>query len=256
MIFDTHSHYDDGRFDEDRDELIASFPENGIGAVCNVCSDLPSLESVKDLVEKYDFFYGAVGIHPSDCGDLTQDDLDRILLLTQMERIVAVGEIGLDYYWDTPSRSIQKEWFSKQLTMAVERHIPVVIHSRQAPEDTYDIMKACRAGDAGGVVHCYSYDRAWAEKFLDMGFYLGIGGVVTFKNSPALRETVEYMPAERIVVETDCPYLAPEPYRGKRNSSLYLKYVISKIAQLKGLSNTEVEDITWENACRLYRIWE
>ncbi len=256
MIFDTHAHYDDDRFNEDRDELIASFPENGIGAVCNVSSDIESVRATVSLVEKHDFFYGAVGIHPSDCGELTEELLGSVMEFTSMDRIVAVGEIGLDYYWDTPDRSIQKKWFSRQLDLAAGRDLPVIIHSRDAAADTYDMMCSCGARDIGGVVHCYAYDKDWVRKFLDLGFFIGIGGRVTFKNASDLREVAEFVPLDRIVLETDCPYLAPDPFRGKRNSSLYLKYVVSKLAEIRGISEEEVESATWENAKRLYKLFD
>ena len=167
---------------------------------------------------------------------------------------MAVGEIGLDYYWDEPERDIQKHWFVRQLDLAREVGLPVVIHSRDAAKDTLDIMKEQKAGDMGGVIHCFSYGVELAREYLNMGFYLGIGGVVTFKNAKKLKEVVEYMPMERMVLETDCPYLAPEPFRGKRNSSLYLPYVVKAVSEIKGISQEEVMAKTCDNARKMYRI--
>lgn len=253
-IFDTHAHYDDEAFDTDRDELLNSLPANGIARVVNVGSSLASCRHTIELTERYDFVYGAIGVHPSETGELSREDLEWLRRACQSKKCVAVGEIGLDYYWDEPEREIQKLWFSEQLDLAREQKLPVIIHSRDAAKDTADIMTAKRAGEIGGVIHCYSYTKETAKTFLDMGFYFGIGGVLTFKNARKLKEAAEYIPMDRIVLETDCPYLAPEPNRGKRNSSLNLPYVAAALAQLKGISEEEVRAAAWENACRLYRL--
>ena len=254
MIFDTHAHYDDARYDEDRDELLSSLKNGGVGALCNVSSDVESLDSSVALAEKYDFIYAAVGIHPSDCAEMDDTVIRRITDLAAGKKVVAIGEIGLDYYWPEPDHDIQKKWFESQLNLARELKMPVIIHSREAAEDTYDMMKALNAGDIGGVVHCFSYDVSYAKKYLDMGFFIGIGGVVTFKNAAALKEVAGYVPLSSIVLETDCPYLAPVPHRGERNSSLYLSHVADEIAGIKNISRSEVEEATWENAHKLYGI--
>ncbi len=254
MIFDTHAHYDDARYDEDRDELLSSLKNGGVGALCNVSSDVESLDSSVALAEKYDFIYAAVGIHPSDCAEMDDTVIRRITDLAAGKKVVAIGEIGLDYYWPEPDHDIQKKWFERQLNLARELKMPVIIHSREAAEDTYDMMKALNAGDIGGVVHCFSYDVSYAKKYLDMGFFIGIGGVVTFKNAAALKEVAGYVPLSSIVLETDCPYLAPVPHRGERNSSLYLSHVADEIAGIKNISRSEVEEATWENAHKLYGI--
>lgn len=253
-IFDTHAHYDDEAFDEDREELLAQLPQQGIAKVVNIGASLDSCKRTIELMERYDYIYGAIGVHPSDTAELTEENFAWLKEQCQLEKCLAVGEIGLDYYWDEPDREIQKKWFIRQLQMARELQLPVVIHSREAAKDTIDIMKEQKAEEIGGVVHCYSYTKETARTFLDMGFYFGIGGVVTFKNAKKLKEAVEYIPMDRIVIETDCPYLAPDPNRGKRNSSLNLPYVIKEIAALKGLTEEQVKEITWENAHRLYRI--
>ncbi len=253
MIFETHAHYNDEAFEEDLEQIFEKFPEQRIGRVVNIASDLESIEECLELTQKYPFMYCALGIHPSDSAPLTDEILAQISEKLKKPRVVAVGEIGLDYYWDTPDRSIQRHWFEQQLEMAREADLPVVIHSREAAQDTMDIMKAHRAQEIGGVVHCYSYSLELAREYVKMGFFIGIGGVVTFKNARKLKEVAAGIPIENIVLETDCPYLAPVPYRGKRNSSLYLPYVAEAIAQLKGMDTEEVIARTWENAERLYR---
>lgn len=254
MIFETHAHYNDESFEKDREEIFAQFPRAGIGRVVNIASDLESIDQCLDLAHRYPFMYCALGIHPSDSGPLTDGVLDGIRAKLADPRVVAVGEIGLDYYWDTPDRDIQKHWFEAQLAMAKEASLPVVIHSREAAQETMQLMKAHRIQEEGGVVHCYSYSLELAREFVKMGFFIGIGGVVTFKNSKKLKEVAAGIPIENIVLETDCPYLAPVPFRGKRNSSLYLPYVAEAIANLKGMEPEEVIEITEKNAERLYRL--
>ena len=252
MIIDTHAHYDDKAFDEDRTELLQSMQGVGIGRIVNIGSSLGACKRTIQLMEQYDFVYGALGIHPTDSGELTESDIDWIQENCALEKCVAVGEIGLDYYWDEPDRAIQKNWFVRQLALAREVKLPVVIHSRDAAQDTVDIMKAENARDLGGVVHCYSYSRELAKTFLDMGFYFGIGGVVTFNNGRKLKEVVEYLPMDRMVLETDSPYLAPVPFRGKRNDSRKLTHVVEQIAQIKNLTPEEVIQTTTQNAYNLY----
>ena len=254
MIFDTHAHYDDEQFDPDRDELLLSLKDAGIGRIINVMSDMDSLESTRDLTERYPFVYGAAGIHPSDIRELTMEDMERVRQFCRHEKCVAVGEIGLDYYWDKDNPEQQRFWFEFQADMAREEKLPVIVHSRDAAEDTVSIAKEAGLADTGGVMHCFSYSKEIAKALLDMGLYLGIGGVITFKNARKLAETVEYSPLDRLLLETDCPYLAPEPYRGKRNSSLYLPFVADRIAEIKGITSEEVIRITRENAMRLFGI--
>lgn len=253
-IFDTHAHYDDEAFDKDREELLAVLPGQGINKVVNVGASLSSCKRTIELMERYDYIYGAVGVHPNETEELNEESFAWLRQQCIHKKCVAVGEIGLDYYWKEPSAKVQKKWFVRQLDLARELELPVIIHSREAAKDTADIMTQQKAGEIGGVIHCYSYTREMAKIFLDMGFYIGIGGVITFKNSKKLREVVEYIPLDCIVLETDCPYLAPEPNRGKRNSSLNLPYVVDAVAQIKGISADEVKCITWENAHRLYRL--
>lgn len=254
MIFDTHAHYDDDAFDEDREELLGSMQANGVGKIVNIGASLNSCKQTIELMQKYDFVYGAIGVHPNEVEELSEESFAQLKEWCKSEKCVAVGEIGLDYYYDEPTPEIQKKWFIRQLNLAREISKPVVIHSRDAAKDTIDIMKEQHAEEIGGVVHCFSYTKETAKIMLDMGFYIGIGGVLTFKNGVKLKEAADFIPMDRIVLETDCPYLAPVPFRGKRNSSLYLPYVVSVLAEIKGISEEEVRRITWENAHRMYRI--
>lgn len=254
MIFDTHAHYDDSDFDIDREELLGQMKAAGISHIVNIGASLESTKRTLELAKQYDFIYAAVGVHPSDTDQLNDESFEWLRKQCDQPKVVAVGEIGLDYYWDEPDRGIQKEWFARQIALAREVKLPIVVHSREAAQDTIDIMKSEKACEVGGIVHCFSYTKETARIFLDMDFSFGIGGVVTFKNAKKLKEAVEYIPMEKIVIETDCPYLSPEPNRGKRNSSLNLPYVIKAIAELKNLSEEEVMKITYENAKKIYRI--
>lgn len=253
-IFDTHAHYDDEAFDEDRETLLAELPKAGVARVVNVGSSLAACRRTLALMERYDYIYGAIGVHPSDSAELDETQFAWLKEACTHEKCVAVGEIGLDYYWDEPDRETQKKWFVQQLELARALHKPVVIHSREAAKDTIDLMQAAKAEEIGGVIHCYSYTKETAKIFLDMGFYFGIGGVLTFKNAKKLKEAVAYIPMEKIVLETDCPYLAPVPFRGKRNCSLYIPHVIDELAQIKGISPEDVRKQAWTNAHNLYRI--
>lgn len=256
MIFDTHAHYDDEAFDEDREELLPGLPAGGIGRVVNIGSTVASCGKCLELAEKYEHVYAAVGVHPSETSELSEETFEKVGQQCLHPKCVAVGEIGLDYYWPEPGADLQKNWFERQLELAREVKKPVVIHSREACRDTLEILRACRAEEIGGVIHCYSYSREAAREFLNLGFFFGIGGVLTFQNARKLQEAVEYLPLDRIVLETDAPYLAPVPHRGKRNSSLNLPYVAAQLAKIKGISREEAVRSTWQNACRLYRMQE
>ena len=254
MIFDTHAHYDDDRFAPDRGELLSGMNENGIGRIINVGASFEGCKNSLALAQEHDFIYAALGVHPSDIADLTEESCEWIRQHLSDPKVVAVGEIGLDYYWDKEPevQARQREWFRYQLQLAKESALPVSIHSREAAADTMEIMKEAAADGIPGVIHCYSYSKEQALEYVDMGYYIGVGGVVTFKNARKLKETVEAIPLERILLETDCPYMAPEPNRGKRNSSLYLTYVADAIAGLKGVTPEEVKTVTYENALRLF----
>jgi len=257
MIFDTHAHYDDEAFDEDREQLLASFKENGIDAVTNVAASLSSCKTTLELARNHDFMYAALGVHPSESAELSDEglkDIETWCTERQDGKVRAIGEIGLDYYWEEPDHETQKKWFHRQLNLARELKLPVIIHSRDAAKDTLDIMKEEHSEEIGGVIHCFSYGKEMAAEYLKMGFYLGVGGVLTFKNAKKLLEVAEMAPLNRLVLETDCPYLAPVPNRGKRNSSLNLPYVAEKLAEIEKCTPEEIVRATEENARKLYRL--
>lgn len=255
MIIDTHAHYDSDSFAEDREDILASMEANGVGLIVNSCASVDGLQDTIALMETYDFMYGAIGVHPDDADKMTAETLEEVRRLSHHKKAVAIGEIGLDYYWhkEKENHMIQQEMFRAQMDIARERKLPFVVHSREAAEDTLNIVKEYMDGGMyGGIIHCFSYGKEIAREYLNRGLCLGIGGVVTFKNGKKLKEVVEYAPLEQIVLETDCPYLAPEPYRGKRNSSIYLSNVAAAIAEIKGLTAEEVIEQTEKNARRIF----
>lgn len=254
MIFESHAHYDDKRFDADRHELLAQLPETGIQYILNVAADMPSAHTTVALANQYDYIYGAVGVHPHDVKDMKEEDLDVLEELTNNNKIVAVGEIGLDYYYDFSPKEDQRVWFRKQIELAKKLNLPVIIHSRDAAKDTFDIISETDAKKVGGVIHCYSGSLEMAREYVKMGFYIGIGGVVTFKNAAKLKELVEQISIDQLLIETDSPYLAPVPNRGKRNDSRNLKYIAEEIGKIKGLTALEVIQCTNVNACKLFGI--
>lgn len=254
MIFETHAHYDDEQFDFDREELLLSMKEHGIDKIINIGCNKKTCEATLALMESYDFIYGAFGVHPSDISELDEHFFEWIKKQLENPKAVAVGEIGLDYYWDKEEevQNTQRNWFKRQLRLAKEMQLPVVIHSREAAADTLEIMKEEHTKESRGVIHCFSYSKEIAAEYAKLGYYIGIGGVSTFKNAKKLKEVIKEIPIEKILLETDCPYMAPEPYRGKRNSSLYLPYVVEQIANLKGIATEEIEEITYQNATQLF----
>ena len=254
LIFDTHAHYDDEAFDEDREELLNSLRAQGVGMVVNVGASIASTKTTLKLMNQYPFIYGALGVHPSDTAELTEGDMEWLKEQFHNPKAVAVGEIGLDYYWDEPEKEIQQKWFERQLQLAKEVKKPVSIHSSEAANATLSIIKNAHAEEIGGVIHCFSYGKEMAREFLNLDFYFGIGGVLTFNNGKKLKEAAAYIPMDKILLETDCPYLAPVPYRGKRNNSTYLTYVVQELARIKGLSDEDVIRITRENGRRLFGV--
>lgn len=254
MIFETHAHYDDDKFNEDRETLLLSLPEEGVGVVINSGASVESTRDTIRLAQEYAHVYAAVGVHPSEISELDETFIDWMREQAAWEKTVAIGEIGLDYYWDKEPevQERQRYWFGRQIELAREIGLPIIVHSRDAAADTMQVMKEHHAEEIPGVIHCFSYSKEMALEFIKMGYYIGVGGVVTFKNAKKLIETVEAIPLEKILLETDCPYMAPEPYRGKRNNSLYLTYVRDKIAEIKGISPEEVERVTEENARKLF----
>lgn len=254
MIFDTHSHYDDEAFDEDREDLLSALKNKGVERLVSVGADIATSKAALELAKTHDFIYAALGVHPSETEKLTEADMEWIYENCGHEKVVAIGEFGLDYHWQEPEPEVQKKWFLRQIELAKEVKLPIIIHSRDAAAETMKILKETKAYECGGVIHCFSYSPEQAKEYAEMGFYIGIGGVVTFKNAKKCKRTVEELPIERIVLETDCPYMAPEPHRGRRNDSSLLIHVAEKIAELKQMATEEVIRITTENAEKLYRL--
>ena len=250
MYFESHAHYDDERFDDDRDELLASFPAEGIETVVNSSSDIASSRASIALAEKYPFFYASVGVHPHEVSKMREEDIDTLRELSKHPKVVAIGEIGLDFYYDLSPRDDQRYWFKRQLALAEELDMPVIIHSRDASQECFDIISASNVRK--GVIHCYSGSAPMAQDYADMGFYIGIGGSLTYKNNKKTVEVVEKLPLEKILIETDSPYLAPVPYRGRRNDSRLLKYVVEKISEIKNVPEIDICNITKNNAIELF----
>ena len=223
------------------------FLSSGICCITDVGASVKSSKSAVALSKKWPQIYAAVGVHPDSTADMTEEDIETLRSLAQEKKVVAIGEIGLDYYWDNSPREVQKKWFERQLALAREVDLPVIIHSREAAKDTMDIMReAAKAGNTG-VIHCYSYAAPMAKEYISMGFFIGIGGVLTFKNARVIKEVASEIPLSSIVLETDSPYLAPVPYRGKRNNSMYLKEVVKQLAQIKQVSE---DNCYYDNACK------
>lgn len=271
LIFDTHVHYDDDAFTQDREEILSGLSEHGVGNVVDVCASFEGIPKVLDLVSQYDFMYAAVGVHPTEVYDLNDTDIKAVQMFAErgvgiiektilaergcdpaQSKVVAIGEIGLDYHYPDTDKEKQKKWFSLQIRLAQLLKLPIVVHSRDAAADTLDLIREENAAETGLVMHCFSYEPEMAKIYTDMGVYLGIGGVVTFKNARKLKEVAAQMPMEQMLLETDCPYLAPEPFRGRRNDSALIRYVAEAIAALRGMSTEDVIRITAENARRFY----
>lgn len=260
MIFESHAHYDDRQFDVDRETLLENLPFQNVGVIVNVGSDVRSSKESITLAHQYDYIYAAIGVHPDEVDTMKEADMEELSHMAKEDKVVAIGEIGLDYFRKEGNayKSVQKEWFCRQLDLAKEIEKPVIIHSRDAAEDTIQILRDFRKENPQienpGVIHCYSYSPELAKEYVAMGFYIGIGGVVTFKNAKKLVETVAQIPLERILVETDSPYLCPEPNRGKRNDSSQIRYVMDRIADIRGIAPEEVEKQTEMNARKMYRL--
>ncbi len=252
MLFDTHAHLNDERFNEDRHELICSLGKNGVSDYCEIGYDIDSSKAALELAQKYDFVYAAAGVHPHDTQHLTEDDMTKLKELLAHPKAVALGEIGLDYYYDNSERDKQRFWFDRQLKLASELDKPVVIHTRDAMGDTIDILKANPQNS--GIIHCYSGSKESAKILLDMGYYISFAGPLTFKNASTALEVAAYVPEDRMLIETDSPYLAPVPYRGKRNCPVYVAEVAKKLAEIRGTSFEHIAKVTFENAKRVYRI--
>jgi TatD DNase family protein len=254
LFFDTHAHYDDARYDGDRDAVLSGLKSKGVAYVVNAGSDADSSKAGLALSERYDYIWFAAGIHPHCAADAPDDFETALAELSGHEKAVAIGEIGLDYHYDFSPRERQKEVFSRQLALAGKMGAPVIIHNREADDDIVGILKAHAGEFAGGVFHCFSGDRALAKKALDLGFHIAFGGAITFKNSGRLAEAAAYVPMDRLLIETDCPYMTPEPHRGRRNDSSKISIVAERLAMIKGVSAESVADLTAVNAKKLFSI--
>ncbi len=253
MLVDTHAHLNDEQFAEDREEVISRAKENGVETIINIGFNKETILSTLELIEQYDFIYGAVGWHPNDAHTMSQEDLEWIEELTRHPKIVAIGEIGLDYYWDYAPKDIQQEVFRKQIRLAKKVNLPIIIHNRDAHQDVLSILEEEGANEIGGIMHSFSGSTEMALQCIDMGFYISFSGPITFKNAKKPKEVAAKIPLDRILVETDAPYLTPEPNRGKRNESAYVRFVAEKIAELRDMNVEEIEQITTENAKRVLK---
>ncbi len=254
MLFDTHAHFNDAQFDNDRIEAIERAKKNGVEYIITVSSDIASSVENVSLAQNHDIFYAAIGVHPHNVIDLNNNIISALTDFSSYQKVVAIGEIGLDYFYDNSPREAQKIWFSKQISLAHNVKLPIIVHDRDAHEDTMNILKSEKASEVGGVLHCYTGSVEMARELLNMGFMISFAGPVTFKNANRLLDVVKYVPDDMLLIETDCPYLAPEPYRGKRNESAYVKLTAEKIAKLRGKSFDYIAEKTTSNAKRLFRI--
>lgn len=254
MLFDTHVHLNADQYKEDLEEVINRALSEGISQMVVVGFDRPTIERAMELVEKYDFLYASVGWHPVDAIDMKDEDLLWIEELASHPKVVAIGEMGLDYYWDKSPKDVQKEVFRRQIQLAKRVKLPIIIHNRDATADIVEILKEEEAKEVGGIMHCFSGSPETAKECVEMNFYISLGGPVTFKNAKKPKEVAEAIPLEKLLIETDCPYLAPHPYRGKRNEPSYVKLVAEQIAEIKGISFEEVAEATTENAKKIFGI--
>ncbi|MDY3928439.1 MAG: TatD family hydrolase [Clostridia bacterium] len=254
MLFDSHAHYNDERFNEDVTELLDSMNKNNVGYIMNACSSIDEIPYILKLCNKFPFMYASVGVHPHEVEKMTEEDIELLKKYSKEEKVRAIGEIGLDYFYDNSPVDLQKKWFARQIELAREVNLPVIIHDRDAHKDCMDILKSEKVWECGGVFHCYSGSAEMAREVLDLGMYIAFGGSITFKKAQKPAEAAAVVPLDRLLIETDCPYLTPEPHRGKRNSSLYIHYVAEKLAQIKGVSVEEIEKATEENAKKLFNI--
>ncbi|MDQ0273113.1 TatD family hydrolase [Cytobacillus purgationiresistens] len=254
MFFDTHVHLNDQQYNEDLKEVIDRAQTAGISNMVVVGFDRPTINKAMELIEEYDFLYASIGWHPVDAIDMTDEDLGWIEGLTSHPKVVAIGEMGLDYHWDKSPKDVQKEVFRKQIQLAKKVKLPIVIHNREATADIVEILKDEGAEEVGGIMHCFSGSPEVAKECVDMNFYISLGGPVTFKNAKKPKEVAADIPLEKLLIETDCPYLAPHPYRGKRNEPSYVTLVAEQIAEIKELTVEEVARVTTENAKKLFGI--
>lgn len=250
-IFDSHAHYTDKAFNEDRENMLGSLKESGVCGIINCGADIESSVSSVDLASKYDYIYAACGIHPEEADKTPENYIDILRDLAKNEKCVAIGEIGLDYYWRQDTKDLQKELFEKQILLSKELDLPIIVHDREAHGDTMEILKKHRPK---GVLHCFSGSPETAAEVLKLGMYIGLGGALTFKNARKAVEVAQMLPLDRLLLETDCPYMAPVPMRGKRNNSGYIPFIAEKVAEIKGIDPQSVLDVTMENTKRLFNI--
>lgn len=250
-IFDSHAHYDDGQFDSDRSELLASLENRGVSGVIFCGVNIPTSEFSVETANKYGYIYSAVGFHPLNLSDYKDGDLETIKELCRDKKTVAIGEIGLDYHYEKETRNEQLELAEKQIMLANELSLPIIFHDRESHEDTLRLIKKHRPR---GVIHCFSGSVEMAKEIIGLGMYIGLGGAVTFKNAVKPLEVAKYVPADRLLIETDCPYMTPVPFRGKRNDSSLIPYTAEKIAEVRGISSQEILDLTAKNAKELFNI--
>ena len=251
MLFDSHTHLDDTKFDSDRSEVIEKIKHSGISYLVNVGCNIPTSEFSIKLAKEYGFIYAAVGFHPCDTLNITEDDILHIKSIASNKKVVAIGEIGLDYHWDDVPHDTQRYWFARQLELACELDMPVIIHNRDAHKDTFDIISQ---SSAKGIIHCCSCSKDMAKRFLELGYYISFAGPLTYKNNSKTVETAKAVPMDRLLIETDAPYLAPDGFRGKRNDSSLVRFTCEKLAQIKGVSFEEMAAQTLKNAKEIYRI--
>ncbi|ECI0812433.1 YchF/TatD family DNA exonuclease [Salmonella enterica subsp. enterica serovar Dublin] len=254
MLFDTHAHLNAEQYNEDLEQVIERAKSEKVEKIVVVGFDRPTITRAMELIEAYDFMYAAIGWHPVDAIDMTDEDIAWIKELSQHEKVVAIGEMGLDYYWDKSPKDVQKEVFRRQIALAKEVNLPIIIHNRDATEDVVTILKEEGAAEVGGIMHCFTGSLEIAKACMEMNFYISFGGPVTFKNAKKPKEVVKDIPSDRLLIETDCPYLTPAPFRGKRNEPSYVKYIAEQIAELREISFEELAALTTENAKKVFRI--
>ncbi len=254
MLIDSHAHLDDKRFDSDRDMLIKNLKDNGLDLVINIGADLQTSIASVSLAEKYENIYAAIGVHPHSAKEMDNSTIEILKSFAKREKVVAIGEIGLDFHYDNSPRDVQRKWFKEQLKLAKEVDLPVVIHTREASQETFDILKEAQDGKLRGVLHCYSGSVEMALEYIKLGFYISLGGPVTFNNAKVSREVAKAVPLDKLLIETDCPYLTPVPYRGKRNEPIFVKYVAETIAEIRGISLEELGEATNRNTKELFKI--
>ena len=254
MLFDSHCHVDDESYDADRSELIENLPGQGISLIMEIGADMPSSRRAAELAEKYSFIYAAVGVHPHDAQDMTEKDIEELAQLASQPKVKAIGEIGLDYHYMNTDKPLQKKWFERQMQLTMDLSMPFIIHDRDSHADCLEILKKFDIKKVGGVMHCFSGSVEMAKEVIKMGMVISLGGPVTFKNARHSVDVAREIPLDKILIETDSPYLAPEPLRGKRNSPEYVRYVAEKIAEIKGETFETVAKVTKENAMKLFKI--